>query len=210
MGVLRLSSDRAKRLYSMLSTAYRSGWTHPYIPWLSQIAVQPREGDAMDSTKTHCWGRTPWSLDFQTNAEPRLVPQQLDFAVIGGGFTGLATAAWLRHLDANKPWAPARIGDSLTPLWQISLRRRILAETRPFRWRGTQVCCPRILRYKNSVSREPAPHRPACVARPSQTIRVLATPDRCRHHTQPPIRAGTGTFGSFLERHSDYDFQSAS
>ena len=34
--------------------------------------------------------------------EPRPFPEQVDFAVIGGGFTGLATAAWLRRLAPDK------------------------------------------------------------------------------------------------------------
>jgi glycine/D-amino acid oxidase-like deaminating enzyme len=30
------------------------------------------------------------------------MPNRVDFAIIGGGFTGLAAAAWLRHLDTKK------------------------------------------------------------------------------------------------------------
>jgi len=33
---------------------------------------------------------------------PRLLPEQVDFAVVGGGFTGLAAAGWLRHLAPEK------------------------------------------------------------------------------------------------------------
>jgi glycine/D-amino acid oxidase-like deaminating enzyme len=46
------------------------------------------------------WGKPPWKLDF--HPLPRLLPEETDFAVIGGGFTGLATAAWLRHLAPEK------------------------------------------------------------------------------------------------------------
>lgn len=46
------------------------------------------------------WGRSPWEIDFRPL--PRLLPEQVDFAVVGGGFTGLAAAAWLRKLAPDK------------------------------------------------------------------------------------------------------------
>ena len=46
------------------------------------------------------WGKSPWRIDF--HPEPRTLPEQVDYAVIGGGFTGLATAAWLRKLAPDK------------------------------------------------------------------------------------------------------------
>jgi glycine/D-amino acid oxidase-like deaminating enzyme len=46
------------------------------------------------------WGKPPWTIDFHPS--PRLLPEQLDFAVVGGGFTGLAAAAWLRRLAPEK------------------------------------------------------------------------------------------------------------
>ena len=48
------------------------------------------------SRKTHPWGVPPWRVDFRP--EPRPLPEQVDFAVVGGGFTGLSAAAWLRRL----------------------------------------------------------------------------------------------------------------
>jgi gamma-glutamylputrescine oxidase len=46
------------------------------------------------------WGVPPWEVDFHP---PRLpIPPKVDFAVIGGGFTGLAAAAWLRLLAPGK------------------------------------------------------------------------------------------------------------
>jgi len=50
--------------------------------------------------KTHSWGAPPWAVDFLP--VPRALPDQLDFAIVGGGFSGLTAAAWLRRL------APAR------------------------------------------------------------------------------------------------------
>jgi glycine/D-amino acid oxidase-like deaminating enzyme len=46
------------------------------------------------------WGEPPWRIDFHPT--PRPLPEKVDFAVIGGGFTGLSAAAWLRRLDPSK------------------------------------------------------------------------------------------------------------
>ena len=46
------------------------------------------------------WGLPPWTIDFHPERLP--LPKEVDFAVVGGGFTGLAAAAWLRHLEPNK------------------------------------------------------------------------------------------------------------
>jgi len=46
------------------------------------------------------WGQTPWTIDFR--APSHALPSEVDFAIVGGGFTGLATAAWLRHLAPEK------------------------------------------------------------------------------------------------------------
>src|SRR5271156_2026836 len=53
------------------------------------------------SPKTPNWGATPWQVDF-TPAPQQALPDVLDFAVIGGGFTGLAAAAWLRKVAPDK------------------------------------------------------------------------------------------------------------
>src|SRR5208282_3278375 len=42
------------------------------------------------------WGQHPWKIDFHPPA--RRLPREVDFAIVGGGFTGLAAAAWLRRL----------------------------------------------------------------------------------------------------------------
>jgi glycine/D-amino acid oxidase-like deaminating enzyme len=52
---------------------------------------------AMLSDRSHLdWGQPPWKIDFAP--PPHTAPNEADFAIIGGGFTGLAAAAWLRHL----------------------------------------------------------------------------------------------------------------
>ena len=57
------------------------------------------------------WGATPWIVDFVPPAQP--LPDFVDFAIVGGGFTGLAAAAWLRLLAPDKSVAvleASRIG----------------------------------------------------------------------------------------------------
>jgi glycine/D-amino acid oxidase-like deaminating enzyme len=46
------------------------------------------------------WGIPPWEIDFKPPSTR--IPEEIDIAVIGGGFTGLAAAAWVRHLDPHK------------------------------------------------------------------------------------------------------------
>jgi glycine/D-amino acid oxidase-like deaminating enzyme len=46
------------------------------------------------------WGNPPWSIDFQPARAP--MPFEVDFAVVGGGFSGLSAAAWLRRFEPGK------------------------------------------------------------------------------------------------------------
>src|ERR1700734_3474623 len=48
----------------------------------------------------HHWGTPPWPIDFKPRASR--LPSSVDFAVVGGGFTGLAAAAWLKRLAPEK------------------------------------------------------------------------------------------------------------
>jgi glycine/D-amino acid oxidase-like deaminating enzyme len=57
------------------------------------------------------WGEPPWTIDFTPPPAP--LPEEVDFAVIGAGFAGLAAAAWLRRADSSKSVAvleASRIG----------------------------------------------------------------------------------------------------
>jgi glycine/D-amino acid oxidase-like deaminating enzyme len=54
------------------------------------------------ASKAHKWGNPPWQIDFGVPAHPEPFPDVLDYAVIGGGFTGLAAAAWLRKIVPEK------------------------------------------------------------------------------------------------------------
>jgi glycine/D-amino acid oxidase-like deaminating enzyme len=46
------------------------------------------------------WGNRPWRIAFRAN--PRPIPEMVDFAVVGGGFTGLTAAAWLKRQAPDK------------------------------------------------------------------------------------------------------------
>jgi glycine/D-amino acid oxidase-like deaminating enzyme len=46
------------------------------------------------------WGRPPWTIDFHSVQQE--LPEEVEFAVVGGGFTGLAAAAWLLHSEPDK------------------------------------------------------------------------------------------------------------
>jgi glycine/D-amino acid oxidase-like deaminating enzyme len=48
----------------------------------------------------HNWGTPPWPIDFKPRASR--LPSFVDFAIVGGGFTGLAAAAWLKRLAPEK------------------------------------------------------------------------------------------------------------
>ena len=53
-----------------------------------------------NSVKIPRWGLPPWTIEF--NPSPTELPKEVDFAVVGGGFSGLAATAWLRHLAPDK------------------------------------------------------------------------------------------------------------
>src|SRR5713101_8602670 len=50
--------------------------------------------------KTHPWGAPPWTADFRPAS--RALPDRVDFAIVGGGFSGLSAAAWLRRLAPGR------------------------------------------------------------------------------------------------------------
>jgi glycine/D-amino acid oxidase-like deaminating enzyme len=53
-----------------------------------------------DSSNRPGWGVPPWTIDFRP--AQRELPAEVDFAIVGGGFTGLAAAAWLRQIAPEK------------------------------------------------------------------------------------------------------------
>ena len=52
------------------------------------------------SRKGHAWGAPPWCVDFHT--VPHSLPGHVDFAIVGGGFSGLSAAACLRRLAPSR------------------------------------------------------------------------------------------------------------
>jgi glycine/D-amino acid oxidase-like deaminating enzyme len=46
------------------------------------------------------WGNRPWQVDFTPTR--KALPPVLDFVIVGGGFAGLAAAAWLKALAPEK------------------------------------------------------------------------------------------------------------
>jgi glycine/D-amino acid oxidase-like deaminating enzyme len=56
----------------------------------------------------NAWGQPPWQIDFTPAHQP--LPNKVDFAIIGGGFTGLAAAAWLRLHAPEKSVAVLEAG----------------------------------------------------------------------------------------------------
>src|SRR5271156_1823852 len=56
----------------------------------------------------NAWGQPPWEIDFAPARQPLL--KSVDFAIVGGGFTGLAAAARLRLLAPEKSVAVLEAG----------------------------------------------------------------------------------------------------
>jgi glycine/D-amino acid oxidase-like deaminating enzyme len=50
--------------------------------------------------KPQPWGAPPWTVDFRPAR--RALPDLVDFAIVGGGFTGLSAAAWLRRFAPGR------------------------------------------------------------------------------------------------------------
>jgi len=50
--------------------------------------------------RTHPWGAPPWTVDFRPGR--RALPDHADFVIVGGGFTGLSAAAWLRRFAPGR------------------------------------------------------------------------------------------------------------
>jgi glycine/D-amino acid oxidase-like deaminating enzyme len=49
------------------------------------------------------WGNPPWAIDFRSAAGA--LPSEVDFAIVGGGFSGLSAAARLREVQPDKTTA---------------------------------------------------------------------------------------------------------
>jgi glycine/D-amino acid oxidase-like deaminating enzyme len=66
--------------------------------------------------------------------KPHRLPPEVDFAIIGGGFTGLAAAAWLRRLAPEKTVAvleAAQLGAGASVAPAVLPWQRLLSATCP-------------------------------------------------------------------------------
>jgi glycine/D-amino acid oxidase-like deaminating enzyme len=60
------------------------------------------------SPSNPAWGNPPWKIDFEP--QRREIPGHVDFAVVGGGFSGLSAASFLRRYAPNKTTAVFEAG----------------------------------------------------------------------------------------------------
>jgi glycine/D-amino acid oxidase-like deaminating enzyme len=61
------------------------------------------QSDNKPSLSNAGWGNPPWTIDF--NSAARALPSEVEFAIVGGGFSGLSAAARLRQLFPDKTTA---------------------------------------------------------------------------------------------------------
>ena len=67
----------------------------------SRVAAQVMPSSKESARKEMgLWGEIPWRIDF--TPPKRALPDAVDFAIVGAGFTGLAAAAWLRTLAPER------------------------------------------------------------------------------------------------------------
>lgn len=89
------------------NSSYWRGWLRLR---LTKFALQATKDEArippwertkkLPGSDQNGWGLPPWKLPPQH--APLSLPVQTDFAVVGGGFTGLSAAAWLKRLAPDK------------------------------------------------------------------------------------------------------------
>jgi len=61
-----------------------------------------------DKSASSSWGSPPWVIDF--SPPPQRLPREVDIAIVGAGFTGLAATAWLRLLAPDQSVAVLEAG----------------------------------------------------------------------------------------------------
>jgi glycine/D-amino acid oxidase-like deaminating enzyme len=67
---------------------------------ISREPIEKEGWPVNDNSRPFVWGRTPWTIDFVPDPVP--LPNHVDIAVVGAGFTGLSAAATAKHLDPAK------------------------------------------------------------------------------------------------------------
>lgn len=68
----------------------------------------PGQGRPVGPPGTKNWGNRPWRVDFSAIA--RDLPEVIDYAVVGGGFAGLAAASWLTRVAPGQSVALLEAG----------------------------------------------------------------------------------------------------
>ncbi|MDQ1408564.1 MAG: gamma-glutamylputrescine oxidase, partial [Acidobacteriaceae bacterium] len=61
------------------------------------------QSDNKQSPSNAGWGNPPWTINFRSSATA--LPSEVDFAIVGGGFSGLSAAARLRQVQPDKTTA---------------------------------------------------------------------------------------------------------
>jgi glycine/D-amino acid oxidase-like deaminating enzyme len=86
------------RVGNKKATAKRNGQNKATVKWkLAGTGTFALYGSKVTNMN---WGTPPWTVDFVPERQP--LPAEADFVVVGGGFSGLATAAWLREIAPER------------------------------------------------------------------------------------------------------------
>jgi gamma-glutamylputrescine oxidase len=63
-------------------------------------SAQRNSNTGQSRRNAHPWGAPPWTVDFRPAS--CTLPNHVDFAIVGGGFSGLSAAAWLRRFAPER------------------------------------------------------------------------------------------------------------
>src|SRR5205823_5958312 len=89
------------KMYAITIVVESRKFSPPTTFPLHQRNAMPRKAHRnVTIHKPHPWGAPPWTVDFRP--APRALPDQVDFAVVGAGFSGLSAAAWLRRFAPGR------------------------------------------------------------------------------------------------------------
>ena len=82
------------KMYAIIIVVESRKFSPPTTFPLHQRNAMPRKAHTNGTLrKPHPWGAPPWTVDFRP--APRALPDHVDFAIVGAGFSGLSAAAWL-------------------------------------------------------------------------------------------------------------------
>src|SRR6266576_418350 len=82
------------KMYAIIIVVESRKFSPPTTFPLHQRNAMPHKAHTNGTLgKPHPWGAPPWTVDFRP--APRALPDHVDFAIVGAGFSGLSAAAWL-------------------------------------------------------------------------------------------------------------------